>query len=46
MLIHNSVPFQVNYTVDDTTGRFTVAQGTFLKENIYLVNAFGPNNDN
>lgn len=46
MLIHNSVPFQVNNTIDDTTGRFMVVQGTLLKESINLVNVFGLNNDN
>lgn len=46
MLIHNSVPFQVNNTIYDRAGRLLVVQGTFLKENINLVNVYGPNDDN
>lgn len=46
VLIHNSVPFQVNNTIYDRAGRFLVVQGTFLKENINLVNVYGPNDDN
>lgn len=46
MLIHNSVPFQVNNTIYDSAGRFLVIQGTFLKGNINLFNVYGPNDDN
>lgn len=46
VLIHNSVPFQVNNTIQDKHGRFLVVQGTLLRENINLVNVYGPNDDN
>lgn len=46
VLIHNSVPFQVNNTIYDKAGRFLVVQGILLKENINLVNVCGPNDDN
>uniref|UniRef100_A0A669E357 Reverse transcriptase domain-containing protein n=1 Tax=Oreochromis niloticus TaxID=8128 RepID=A0A669E357_ORENI len=46
VLIHNSVPFQVNNTIYDKAGRFLVVQGTLLKETLNLVNVYGPNDDN
>lgn len=46
VLIHKSVPFQVNNTIYDKAGRFLVVQGIFLGENINLVNVYGPNDDN
>ena len=46
VLIHKSVPFQVNNTIVDTAGRYLVVQGTLLREDINLVNIYGPNDDN
>ena len=46
VLIHKSVPFQVNNVVVDTAGRYLVVQGTLLREDINLVNIYAPNDDN
>lgn len=46
VLIHKSVPFQVNNTILDTAGRYLVVQGTLLSKNITLLNVYGPNDDN
>lgn len=46
VLIHNRVPFQVHNSISDKAGRFLVVQGTLLRENINLVNVYGPNDDN
>lgn len=46
VLIHNSVPFQVNNTIFDKAGRFLVVQGILLRENVNLVDVYGPSDDN
>lgn len=46
VLIHKNVPFQVTNTITDTAGRYLIVQGTLLGENIILVNAYCPNDDN
>lgn len=46
MLVHKSVPFQVNNIISDKAGRYLVVQGTLLTESINLVNVYGPNDDN
>lgn len=46
VLVHKSVPFQVNNIISDKAGRYLVVQGTLLTESINLVNVYGPNDDN
>lgn len=46
VLIHKSVPFQVDNTISDNAGRYLVVQGKLLGDNINLINVYGPNDDN
>lgn len=41
-LIHKSLPFQVTNTISDPAGRYLIMQGSLFKENITLVNLYGP----
>ena len=45
-LIHKSVPFHVTNVIKDKFGRYLIIQGSILRENINLVNVYGPNTDN
>ena len=43
ILIHKSIPFQVNTTTLDPGGRFIILQGTLFGQHLILVNIYGPN---
>lgn len=45
ILIHETVPFQVDNIIKDKRGRYLIIQGSLLTENINLVNVYGPNID-
>ena len=45
ILIHKSIPFQVNTTTLDPGGRFIILQGSLFGQNLILVNVYGPNKD-
>ena len=45
ILIHKSIPFQVNTTTLDPGGRFIILQGTLFGQHLILVNIYGPNKD-
>lgn len=45
ILIHKSVPFQVQNIIKDPAGRFVIIQGELLAERINLLNIHGPNKD-
>lgn len=46
VLIHKSVPFQVNKEIADRAGRYLIIQGTYMSKIINLVNIYAPNEDN
>lgn len=45
ILIHKSVPLQIQNIVKDPAGRYIMVQGTLLSEIINLINVYGPNED-
>lgn len=45
ILIHDSIPFQIDKIIKDKGGRYIIMQGTILNERIILINVYAPNND-
>lgn len=45
ILIHRTIPFQVESSILDPKGRFIILQGSLLYEKLNLVNIYGPNID-
>lgn len=45
VLVHDSIPLQINKIIKDKGGRYIIIQGTILKEKITLINVYAPNND-
>lgn len=45
ILIHKSIPFQINNTTLDPGGRFIILQGHLFGQYLNLVNVYGPNKD-
>lgn len=45
ILIHKSVPMQIQDVVEDPAGRFLIIHGFLLHEEISLINVYGPNGD-
>lgn len=45
ILIHKSIPFQINSTTLDPGGRFIILQGNLFGQYLNLVNVYGPNKD-
>ena len=46
ILIHKSIPIQVEKITKDPAGRFVIVQGVLFSEKINLINVYGPNDDN
>lgn len=45
ILIHKSIPFQVEKVVKDPAGRFIIIEGFLFGDKINLINVYGPNDD-
>lgn len=45
ILVHESIPLQVNKVINDKFGRYLIIQGIILKEQIILANIYAPNID-
>lgn len=45
MLVHESIPLQVNKVIKDKFGRYLIIQGNLLKQQIILANIYAPNTD-
>lgn len=45
ILIHKSIPLQIEGVIDDSNGRFLIIQGRLLSTQVNLINIYGPNND-
>lgn len=45
ILIHKSIPFQINATTLEPGGRFIILQGNLFGQHLNLVNVYGPNKD-
>ncbi len=46
ILVHKSIPFCIQKTFLDPSGRYIIIQGSLLNQDLVLVNVYGPNNDN
>lgn len=44
-MIHKSIPFQMDKTIQDPSGRYLIVQGTLLSKRLNLINVYGPNDD-
>lgn len=45
ILIHKSIPIQINSTIIDPGGRYIILQGSLFGNRLNLVNVYGPNKD-
>lgn len=46
ILIHKSVPFNVDNVICDKGGRYLIVQGTMINEKINMINIYAPTDDN
>lgn len=45
ILVHKTVPFQVEKITKDSAGRFIIVEGYLFGDKINLINVYGPNDD-
>lgn len=45
ILVHESIPLQINIVIKDSAGRYLIIQGSILREKLILINIYAPNTD-
>lgn len=46
IMIHKSIPYQIDKVINDPNGRFLIVQGNLLSTRLNLITVYGPNDDN